>query len=127
MRILVNNCLHYLMSYKVIYFDVHGKGEPTRMALAHAKVAFEDERLSFETFGPRKAAGEFPNGQLPVLVHDGKYYNESIAMLRFVGHKFGYYPFDNALDAWFVDATVDYVNDFNGKLYPIQLYKKFNE
>jgi len=93
------------MSYKVIYFGVYGRGESTRMALTHAKVAFEDDRLSFESFGPRKAAGEFPNGQLPCLVHDGKYLNESLAILRFVGHKFGYYPFENAHDAWYVDST----------------------
>jgi len=50
------------MSFKIIYFQGYGRAEATRMALAHANVAFEDERLTYEEFGPRKAAGEFPNG-----------------------------------------------------------------
>ena len=46
-----------------------------------------------------KATGVFPNNQLPVVVHKGKYYNESVAMLRFVGKHFGYYP-ENLNEAW---------------------------
>ena len=118
------------MSYKVIYFGVNGRGEATRMALAHAKADWTDDRLGFEQFGPRKAAGEFPNGQLPVLVYNGKYLNESLAILRFVGKQFGYYPADH-LEAWYVDSLTDYVNDFIGKLYPIQMpimnKKEFNK
>ena len=70
---------------KFIYFGVYGRGEAIRMLATHAKVPFEDERLSGEQFGPRKAAGEFPNGQLPVWVQDGKYFNESTSILRFLG------------------------------------------
>ena len=111
------------MSYKVIYFPVHGRAEATRIALAHSKADWSDERLAGEEFGPRKAAGEFPNGQLPVLVHNGKYYNESLAMLRFVGRKFGSYPAE-AEAAWEVDQVVDWANDFIGKLYPIFMIAK---
>ena len=118
------------MSYKVIYFGVNGRAEATRIALAHAKADWTDERLAGEQFGPRKAAGEFPNGQLPVLVHNGKYLNESLAMLRYVGKQFGSYPTDH-LEAWYVDSLTDYVNDFIGKFYPIQMpimnKKEFNK
>ena len=112
-----------MAEYKVIYFPVYGRAESTRMALAHAKANWEDERLTGEQFGPRKAAGEFPNGQLPVLVHNGKYLNESTALLRYVGKHFGYYPAD-AHAAWQADAFVDYANDFIGKLYPILMIRK---
>lgn len=112
-----------MSEYKVIYFPVYGRAESTRMVLAHAKANWEDERISGEQFGPRKAAGEFPNGQLPVLVHNGKYLNESTAMLRYAGKQFGYYPAD-ALEAWQADALVDYTNDFIGKLYPILMIRK---
>ena len=47
---------------KVTYFGIYGKAEPIRMLLAHAKVTFEDERLDSETFGAKKAAGDFPSG-----------------------------------------------------------------
>ena len=114
------------MSYKLIYFPLAARGEAVRMALAHAKADWTDERITGEEFGPRKAAGEFPNGQLPVLVYNGKYLNESLAMLRFVGKQFGYYPADH-LEAWQADALVDYTNDFIAKLYPTHYHKKNDE
>ena len=60
------------MSYKVIYFPLYGRAEPIRIALAHAKADWEDERIPGEVFAARKAAGEFLNGQVPVLIHNGK-------------------------------------------------------
>ena len=111
---------------KVIYFGVYGRAEFIRMLLTHAKVNFEDERLDFAAFGARKAAGEFPNGQIPVVVHNGKMLNESTAILRYLGKHFGYYPAD-AHEAWYADSLVDYSNDLIGKTYPNIMNKKFDE
>ena len=44
--------------------------------------------------------------------------NESIAILRFVGRQYGYYPPD-AHEMWRTDAIVDYANDFIPKLIQI--------
>ncbi len=57
---------------KLTYFNFYGRAEFSRMLLAHAKIDYEDERLDFSLFRNRKAAGDFPNGQLPVLTHNGK-------------------------------------------------------
>ena len=58
---------------KLLYFDVYGKAEPIRMLLNHAKVSFEDVRLAGPDFQARKAAGEFPSGQVPIwITDDGK-------------------------------------------------------
>ena len=111
---------------KVIYFGVYGRVEFIRMLLTHAKVSFEDERLDGPAFGARKAAGEFPNGQLPVVVHNGKMLNESTAILRYLGKHFGYYPTDPH-EAWYADSLVDYSNDFIGKTYPSIMNKNFND
>ncbi len=86
------------------------------MLLSHAKVQFEDDQVTFAQFGERKAASEFPNGQVPCWVQDGHYYNESKAILRFLGAQHGYYP-EDIHAAWDADATVDYANDFIGLLY----------
>ena len=99
------------MSIKLTYFGLYGRVEFSRMLLAHAKVSFEDERLDGATFGARKAAGDFPNGQLPVLTHNGKTLNESVAILRYLGKHFGYYPAD-AYEAWYADSLVDFSNDY---------------
>ena len=70
---------------KFVYFPLHARGSAIKMLLAHGKVEFEDEQITFDQWPARKATGEFPNGQLPVWIQDGNYYNESKAILRFLG------------------------------------------
>jgi glutathione S-transferase len=94
------------------------------MALAHGKVNWEDERIVGEAFGARKGAGEFNKGQLPVLLHKGKQYNESTAILRFVGRHTGAYPVDNIETCWYADSLVDYSNNLITKFYTIIALKK---
>ncbi len=57
---------------KLVYFPVHARGEAIRMLAAHAEIPHKDERVTFEEFGARKAAGEFPVGQVPVWCENGK-------------------------------------------------------
>ena len=33
---------------KLVYFGLYGRGEKLRVLLSHAKVEFEDERVTFE-------------------------------------------------------------------------------
>ena len=108
---------------KLIYFGLQARAESTRMCLGHAKAVYDDERLTFEEFGPKKAAGEYPNGQLPVWVQDGTKYHESLAILRLVGRQFGYYPPEHH-DMWQCDSVVDYANDFLAALVKIVFFDK---
>lgn len=62
-------------TYRLIYFQAYGRVEPGPMLLAHSKVKWIDEIIKGDEFIPRKLAGEFPNGQLPVFVHKDRYYN----------------------------------------------------
>ena len=59
---------------KLYYFDIYGKAEAIRMLLNHAKVEFEDCRISKEEFAKMKEEGKLEFGQLPVVEHDGKFY-----------------------------------------------------
>ena len=96
---------------KLIYFDIYGRAEMIRMLLWHAKVTFEDDRMSFEQFGERKAAGEFPSGQVPQWVcEDGEKLSQSGAILRYLGIQHGYYPKDPR-QAYTVDWACDTVAD----------------
>lgn len=110
---------------KLIYFPVYARGEKIRILLAYAGISFVDERVTGEQFRPRKAAGEFPNGQLPVWVHNGKYYNESSAILRFLGKQYGFYP-SNVEAAYITDNAVDFCADITPKIYPDQSAKNFD-
>merc|ERR1719329_766352 len=70
-----------MSEFKLTYFPIGVRAEPMRMAFWHSKVAFEDNRVTFEDRGEMKA--KLPGGQLPVLEWNGKTMNESIAKLRF--------------------------------------------
>lgn len=57
---------------KMIYFDMKGRAEPTRLAFTIGGIDFEDERISREAFQAAKANGEYPFGQLPVMLVNGR-------------------------------------------------------
>lgn len=55
------------------------------MAFKYCNVEFEDENLAPEEFGQRKAAGKYPNGQLPVLhLDDGTMMSQSNSIARYI-------------------------------------------
>jgi len=57
--------------YIFYYFPVMVRGEPIRMLLAHAKVKFEDKKISMEEWPSQKSS--MPNGQMPALeLRDGR-------------------------------------------------------
>ena len=60
---------------KLTYFGFHARAGPTRMLLDHSKQEWENEVLTPEQFGERKAAGDFPAGSLPILSHKGRIFN----------------------------------------------------
>jgi glutathione S-transferase len=89
---------------KLVYFSAAGgRGEPIRFLLRLAGVDFEDEMFTLADFGnpdsdyyKRKAAGEFATlaesgGGLPIWIENGKTYQETNAILRFLGARYGFY------------------------------------
>ena len=102
---------------KLYYFDVMGRGEAIRMALTHAKVDFEDIRLDKEKFTKLKESDPslFEFNVMPVLEDDGKKLSQSLAILRYVGNKYGYSGADvhqNYLIDSFFDAFGDLFQKF---------------
>ena len=57
------------------YFDLHGRAEPIRMLLNHAKVEFDDRRLSHEEFAQMRENGALPSGQVPLWEDEGRQVN----------------------------------------------------
>lgn len=101
------------MPGKLCYFDVNGRADAIRCMLSHANFDYEDDRFSFEQFGERKAAGEFPLGQAPVWVEDGFTTCQTNAILRSLAIRLGYYSEDPII-AWNIDSIMDYVDDMQG-------------
>ena len=108
--------------YKLHYFNFYGRAEPIRMLLTHAKIAFEDIRVPFPDWPGVKGNYEF--GQLPVLeITDAegkvKKYAQTLSILRYLSIQNGYYPKDNAEQAWEIDSTLDAIYDLVNGLVKI--------
>lgn len=96
---------------KLTYYPVTGLAEAVRLALVVGGVPFEDERLDQAGVDAKRAAGELPYGQVPVLEVDGAVYGQSNALLRYVGGLTGLYPRESAVDALTVDGVMDAMQD----------------
>ena len=103
---------------KLYYFDIYGVAEPIRMALWHAKVQYEDVRLTSEQQQKLKADGFLPSGQVPVWeTDDGKVFNQSNAILHFLGVKAGLYG-PTPAEMYWADWAIDTINDlWKGDFY----------
>ncbi|KAF5279374.1 hypothetical protein FQA39_LY05484 [Lamprigera yunnana] len=100
-------------TYKVSYFPLKALGEPIRFLFSYGGIEFEDIRYEFEEWPQLK--NKMPFGQMPVLEVDGKQAHQSIAICRYLAKKVKL----NGSDDWEdlqIDAIVDTINDFRGKL-----------
>ena len=101
---------------KLTYFPITGRVEACRLALYVGGINFEDERISFEQFKPRKESGEFPFGSLPVMTVDGEKFAQSGALLRYCGRLSNLYPQD-PMASLKVDQMVDLVEELFVAIY----------
>lgn len=81
------------MKYKLIYFDVRGRGEIPRLLFHAAGVTFEDKRLPLNNKGQSKEWDSLkhtmPQKTLPVLEVDGKQLSQSLTICRYLAREFG--------------------------------------
>lgn len=87
-----------MAKYKLIYYDLPGRGEPIRWMLAYGRVPFEDYRIREVPayIAPDSPRPEWtalkpntPFGTLPVLLVEGRYLGESYAIGRYLGRTCG--------------------------------------
>lgn len=101
--------------FTLIYFALNVRGEPIRAMLNHAKVNYDDRHVTFDEWPDLKST--VPSGQLPCLVlPDGTHMSQSLALSRFLGKKYGYYP-EDAMEAYECDMLCDAYNDLLSKVY----------
>ncbi|XP_014472026.1 PREDICTED: glutathione S-transferase-like [Dinoponera quadriceps] len=100
--------------YKLTYFNATGIAEPIRYMFHYAGCTkFEDVHLNFNEWPKFKP--EMPLRQLPVLEIDGKMYNQSRAIARYLAKKCNLYS-DDAIEALEIDGTVDSLEDLRQAL-----------
>lgn len=100
---------------KLIYFNFKAKAEAIRLAFYIGNIEFEDCRVSREEFDSMKSS--LPFRQLPVLLIDGKYLAQSIAILYYAGQLAGLVPLD-LLETAKVLQVLAALEDILGKFYP---------
>ena len=93
----------------LVYFPICGHAEPIRLAAVLGKIPFTNKAIECAEWSTVKAS--LPLGQVPVLEvgddNDNKtIFNQSHAILRYVGKLSGHYPTDE-LQAMQVDALLD--------------------
>ena len=93
---------------KLTYFDIEGRGEPARLAMALGNIPFEDERIAMASWPAHKAKMTFE--AVPVLTVNGRQVSQSNAINRFVGKLANLYP-EDALQALYCDEVMDAVDD----------------
>lgn len=94
---------------KLSYFDFPGgRGEPARLAMNLAGIAFEDQRIPITQWPTVKA--DYLYQQVPVMEVDGKLLNQSNAINRLVGKMADLYPQDN-WQAAVCDDVMDTADD----------------
>jgi glutathione S-transferase len=100
-----------MTSYRLTYFDFDGgRGEPIRIALHAAGIAFEDNRLTFAQFSEMRASTRF--NSLPVLEIDGAAVTQCVAISRYIGKLGGLYP-DDDMQALYCDETLEALEDLS--------------
>ena len=95
---------------RLLYFEGgYARADPIRFLLYHADIDFVDESISTVEWASRKKSdnltGEF--GDLPILTCKGKQMGQSIAILRSLGIKHGYYFPADWKSAYYCDVVVD--------------------
>ncbi|XP_017887779.1 glutathione S-transferase-like isoform X2 [Ceratina calcarata] len=99
-----------MSSYKLIYFNFTGLGEPIRYLLHQSGIEFENKILNVEEWPKIKST--MPLGQVPVLEIDGKPYVQSKAIGRLIAKRNNLYG-ANDVEEYEIDATIDFVADLS--------------
>jgi glutathione S-transferase len=95
--------------YQLFYWPIPGRAEAARVALSLANLDWEDVSLDRELFATMKNNGDLPWGMVPLLKTPDGGLAESVAILRYLGHKCGLVPESSYLAAK-VDEFIDGIN-----------------
>jgi len=99
---------------KLVYFDFDGgRGEPPRLALYMAGIAFEDQRIAGKDWPAFR--DKAPYLALPTLEVDGQVVSQSNSINRYVGKLSGLYP-KNDWQAFLCDEVMDAVEDISTQI-----------
>lgn len=104
----------------LIYWPLWGRGEPIRLALAAAGVAWDEEEVDMPKMKAAAGTAAFPYGQAPAYVDGSLRMSQMDAVLRHIGRKHGLYG-DGLDEAAKIDMVMLGVEDLR-KAYLTMAY-----
>ncbi|XP_071865375.1 glutathione S-transferase S4 [Bombus fervidus] len=100
-----------MASYKLVYFNVMGLGEPIRFLLSYGGVEFQDIRITHSSEEWSNMKSTTPFGQLPTLEINGKVYSQTLPICRYLAKQFNLLG-KTDLDTLQIDAIASALYDF---------------
>ncbi|KAI4471543.1 glutathione s-transferase [Holotrichia oblita] len=98
---------------KITYFNVKALAEATRLLLKYGGIDFVDNRFEHSEWAELKP--NMPFGQVPIYEENGKTAHQSVAIARYAAKKVNLVG-DDDWENLEIDAIVDTINDFRGKI-----------
>ncbi|CAH0725476.1 unnamed protein product, partial [Brenthis ino] len=105
-------------SNKIYYFDCKALGEGARLLLAYGQEGFEDIRVTEKEWPSLKPTMPFQT--MPVLEVDGVKYSQSLAIVRYLGRKYGLSGKTLEEDL-LIDQNMYFFNDIRLAAYGVSL------
>ena len=102
----------------LVYFDFpFWRIDICKIALSIGKISYQNKVISKKYFIKNKETGEFPFGQVPILIFNNVKIAQTSAMIRFCGKLTDLYS-KETLNCALIDQTIDYANDLTNLIIP---------
>uniref|UniRef100_A0A023F659 glutathione transferase n=1 Tax=Triatoma infestans TaxID=30076 RepID=A0A023F659_TRIIF len=103
-------------TYKLLYFNIMGLGEPIRYMLSYLGEDFEDNRIDDYRKWQTQIKSKMPFGKLPLLEIGDKKVHQTIAICRYLGKKAKLVG-DNDWEDLEIDIIIDTLSDFRTAIW----------
>ena len=101
---------------KLIYFDFNfWRVDILRLCLSHSKTPYKYERVPRKEWFKKKS--QFPFGQLPVMVINGKQFSHTHTLAKFCAIKSSLYD-NNEFKVLIIDQVLDWANEITNHIAP---------
>lgn len=113
-----------MADYKLLYFNIKGKGQAIRLLLADHGIAFKEELILTAEDWQQNWKPKLPFRQVPVFYVNGDEIAQSCTILRYLAKQHGLYG-SNDIEAATIDMLNDSIEDLYTKYFHL-IYKDYD-
>lgn len=108
----------------LVYFNLRGRGDVIRLALAQTGVDWAEEGVDYAAM--KQGGADFPFAQAPAFKHNGLRVVQMDAILRYIGREWGLYGTNNA-ESTQIDMIMGGVESLRGEYVKLCYAGQFSE